>query len=263
MRLDRRRWPAKRRDAFDDIGVECALRQELRVPDFLGLVLEHFDESRADDLALLFGILDTVETPQEEVARICTDERNVVSPAEKPDDLFCFAFAHESRIDEDTGELIANRLMDQKRCDRRIDTSGQSADHACFADLFTNAAYGLRTEGPHVPIRGNSRDGLGEVAQKHRASRSVYNFGMEHRAVEAASLVRDNGEWRVLAHGENVEPLGQRGDAVAVAHPNFVTRAEGPQPLEKRRLARHLDLGTAELTLGVRFDAAAQLGDHR
>ncbi len=49
-------WAAERRDAFDDVGIERALRQEIGAADFVRLDLERLDEQAADDLAFLFRV---------------------------------------------------------------------------------------------------------------------------------------------------------------------------------------------------------------
>ena len=56
--FDRNRWPAGEADAFDHIGVERALRQEIRAADFLRFFFKDVDEFRADKFALLFGVCD-------------------------------------------------------------------------------------------------------------------------------------------------------------------------------------------------------------
>ena len=56
--LDRDRWPAGEGHAFDHIGVERALREEIRAADFLRFFLKHVDEFAADEFALCFGVGD-------------------------------------------------------------------------------------------------------------------------------------------------------------------------------------------------------------
>jgi hypothetical protein len=65
MRLDRHRWPAGERHAFDHVGIERALRKKLSAADLLGFRLEHVDEQPADGLALLFRIGDALEFAEE------------------------------------------------------------------------------------------------------------------------------------------------------------------------------------------------------
>src|SRR3546814_16596524 len=63
------------------------------------------------------------------------NERDVVMATEQADDLIGLTGAHQPVIDEHTGELLADRLMDQHRRDRRIDLARQPADYAALADL--------------------------------------------------------------------------------------------------------------------------------
>ncbi len=118
MRLDGGGRTAQRRDAFDHVGIKRALRQELRALDLLRLTLEDIDEGAADDLALALGILDALEASEEQGGRIGVDERNVVVAAKQRDDFIGLARAHQTGVDENAGELIADRFMDQKGRDR-------------------------------------------------------------------------------------------------------------------------------------------------
>jgi hypothetical protein len=43
-------------------------------------------------------------------------------------------------IDEDAGELVADRLVDQHRRDRGIDAAREAADHLAVADLRADRA---------------------------------------------------------------------------------------------------------------------------
>src|SRR3546814_16240188 len=63
------------------------------------------------------------------------NERDVVMATEQADDLIGLTGAHQPVIDEHTGELLADRLMDQHRRDRRIDPARQPADYAHLSDL--------------------------------------------------------------------------------------------------------------------------------
>ena len=122
MRLDRDTRAALERDAFDHVGIERALREKVRRAtaiggDLLRLFVEDIDEQLADDLALLFRLLNAIERFQERLARIDMDERDVVMAAKQRDDLLGLALAQQPMIDEDAGEPVADRLMDQQRGD--------------------------------------------------------------------------------------------------------------------------------------------------
>ena len=57
VRFDRDRRAAREADAFDHIGIECALGQKLCALDLVGVFLEHVDEQPPDGLALDLGYL--------------------------------------------------------------------------------------------------------------------------------------------------------------------------------------------------------------
>ncbi len=64
--FDRHRRAARKRHRFDHIGVQRALSQKFRAFDAIGVFLENVDEQPADDLALCFGIADTVQLAKEQ-----------------------------------------------------------------------------------------------------------------------------------------------------------------------------------------------------
>ena len=83
VRLDRHRWPAGERHAFDYVRIKRALREEVSAANLLGFLFEHIDEQLADDLALLLGIVDAGKLLQEQVFGLNVHQRNVVMIAEK------------------------------------------------------------------------------------------------------------------------------------------------------------------------------------
>ena len=69
MALDERRL-AHDRHRLDDVRIERALRQKIDLPELRGLLFEHVDERRADDLALLLGIDDAGEALEKQLGRV-------------------------------------------------------------------------------------------------------------------------------------------------------------------------------------------------
>ena len=67
VRLDRHRRAAGEGDALDHVGVERALREEIRAADLFRFRIEHVDEQAADGLALHFGIADAGELAEEKL----------------------------------------------------------------------------------------------------------------------------------------------------------------------------------------------------
>jgi hypothetical protein len=63
------------------------------------------------------------------------DQRHDCSVAEHGDDIGRLVLAHQAVVDEDAGQLVADRLMDQHGRNGGIDAAGQAADDALVADL--------------------------------------------------------------------------------------------------------------------------------
>ena len=89
-------------------------------------------------------------------------------------------------IDEDAGELIADRLVDQQRGDGRIDAAREPADHAALADLRADARDFAGAELRHGPVARAAGDAMDEIGEQRRAVRRVHHLGVELHAVEAA-----------------------------------------------------------------------------
>ena len=79
-------------------------------------------------LRFCLGVGDAGERREEHVGGVHMHERDVVMAAKELDDLLRLALAHEAMVDEDAGEPVADRLMDEHRGDRRIDPAREAAD---------------------------------------------------------------------------------------------------------------------------------------
>src|SRR5690606_24603194 len=110
-------------DRFDDVGIQRALRKVLGLADRLQGLLEHLHERAADDLPLLFRILDSLETAKED--RRCIDhaEVDVEMVAVQLLNRLAFVLAQQAVVDEHARQLPADRTMYQRRGYRRIDAS--------------------------------------------------------------------------------------------------------------------------------------------
>ena len=189
------RGPAGERHALDHVGIERALRQKLDRPlavarDAARLGLERVDEELADRLALGLRIVEPLERLEEFVGRVDMDERDVEMAAEQAHHLLRLALAHEAVIDEDAGQLVADRLVDQHRRDRRIDAAREAADHARLADLRADARDLLGAEGGHRPVALEARDLVQEIGDELRPVGRMDHLGVEHGRVVAARFRR-------------------------------------------------------------------------
>src|SRR3989442_11262260 len=118
MRLDRMRLLRLGAGRFNHVRVYRSLREPAGAGDFLRLRLEDVDELAADDLALLFRVDHARKRTQKRFARVNAVDLDAEMPRERIHDLIRLAESQQARIDEDAGELVADRAVDECRCDR-------------------------------------------------------------------------------------------------------------------------------------------------
>ena len=228
------------------------------------LLVEHVDKGGADRLALVLGVGDAGELVEKQVAGVAMHQRDVVVAAEQAHDLLRLAQAQQPGVDEDAGQLVADRLVQQGRGDRR--SRPRRKGRRSTRPLPTwraDALDRLGAERGHRPVAADAADPVGEVAQQQPALRRVHDLGVEQDAVKAPGVIGGRGEGRAVADRHRAEIRRQRIDLVAVAHPYLLARALRPQPLEQPALAGDVDKGAAEFLVVAEGDAAAKLGAHR
>ena len=136
--LDRRRR-ALEGYRLDHVRVERALREEAHVAQGRRFLLEHLDESGADDAPLLLGILHAGQALEESLGSVDVAQIEVEAVAAQRHDLLCLASPQQAVVDEDAGELITNGLVDQRGDHGRVDAAGETADDPVVADAGANA----------------------------------------------------------------------------------------------------------------------------
>ena len=93
---------------------------------FLRLLVEYLDEESADNLALFFRILDALQRSKKSIRRVNADHVDVHMFGEGLHDLVTFVMTQQAVVNEYADELIADRLVQQRCNNRRIDTAGQA-----------------------------------------------------------------------------------------------------------------------------------------
>ena len=131
-------------------------------------------------------------------------------------------------VDEDAGELVADRLVDQHGRHRAVDSARQPADDPALADLRADLAISAALKCAMRPVARQAAR-CGAKLPISCPARRVRHLGMELHGVELALLVRDGRERRALRHAHHLEPGRQPRDAVAVAHPHGVALALLPE----------------------------------
>src|SRR6202042_856837 len=135
-------------------------------------------------------------------------------------DLAGFTLTQQPMIDEDAGELRADRARDQRRGDGGIDPAGEGADHLVAADLRANFLDRALEKGIHLPISLEAGDLLQKITEDRSAVLRVNHLGMKLDAVDLPRRVPHGRDVTALRRGQPMVAVGQRHDRVPVRHPN-------------------------------------------
>ena len=114
--LDRRRALAPA--GLDHVGVERSLDEVADTRQLCRLLLEDADELGADQFALALRLADALEALEKALLGVDRDERDLEGVAEGSDHLLALVLSHQAVIDEDAGQLVADRAVDEQRRDR-------------------------------------------------------------------------------------------------------------------------------------------------
>lgn len=237
--------------------------EEVGAAELLCLFLKGLDEQPADDLALGFRVADAFELTDETIGGIDVQQVQIVVLAEHGDDAGRLVLAHQAVVDEDAGQLVADGLVDQQGCDGAVDAARKRADDTLVAHLRADLLDRLLPVGRHRPVALDAGNVVNEITDQLGAIRRMHDLGMELHAVIFPLLVGDEGVGRVGGGGDHLETIRQRGDAVAMAHPDLMARAGGPEALEQLAVPVDLEEGAAEFAVMTAFDLAAELHAHR
>src|SRR5690606_13732464 len=161
-------------------------------------------------------------------------------------------------IDEHAHELIADRGVQERCDDRRIDAAREGEQHAVLADPAADALDVVGDDVLRRPRRRAAAHVAHEARQDLETVLGVRDLGMKLQAVDPPLRVRDRGERRVTRSRDRLEARRQALDPVAVAHPD-PERSVGPaEPGEERIVVGQLDLRVAVLALRRRANLAAE-----
>ena len=155
---------------------------------------------------------------------------------EEVHELVALAQPQQPGIDEHADQLVAERLVQQRRHHGGIHATRQAEQHAgrgppACARVAMSRAMML----PGCQSLGTAADVVHEARQDPLALGRVRHLGMELHAVEAPALVGHAGERRVAAAGNGAKAGRQPRDPVAVAHPDV------ERPVGRRRASRRRD----------------------
>ena len=186
------------------------------------------------------GSVTPASAPRNSSRGVDMDERDVVVVAEQVDDLLRLAFAQQAVVDEDAGELVADRLVDaapRRRRNRRRPTGRRS--RARRRPGRGSRAISRSRKAAMRPVAACSRRPRGRSWRAApRPLRRVHHLGVELHAVEAPRLVGDGGEGRAGRDADRAEARRQRGRRGRRGSSTPAARAPRPDAVEQRAVRR-------------------------
>ncbi len=165
-------------------------------------------------------------------------------------------------VDEDAGEPVPHRAVDQRGGHRRIDPARQAADHPRGGADLAHDPRGLALDEMACgPVRRAATDLEQEVGDDLAAAGRVGHLGMELYRMNRLGLMLEARHRRIGAGRRGHIARRRRIHVIAVAHPALDVFARR-KPLEQPP-AQHLHLGAAVfLPVGVHHLRSGQMGDH-
>ena len=116
-------------------------------------------------LRLCFRVGDAGQMLHELLAGIDPDHLDAQILGEHVHHHVAFAQAQQAVIDEDAGQLVADRAVDQRRRHARIDPAGQPENDIVAADLAADRLHRFGDVIGHVPVRLATADFMHEAGQ--------------------------------------------------------------------------------------------------
>lgn len=153
-------------------GIEGTLKEPLNLSralgfNFLRLVLEDVNELPSNELALLLGVVNTLETSKEFIASIDDSQVDTELRLKNLLDLLALVQSHAAIVHKDGVESISNGFCHQLSGNGRVDTTTDSTQHlAVRANQGANSCDFLADEFRHCPLLLGTANTHSEVLQK-------------------------------------------------------------------------------------------------
>ncbi len=179
------------------------------------------------------------ELVEEALLGLDVDQRDA-ELLEGGDDLLGLVQPHQAVIDEDTGQLLADRFVDEQRRDRGVDPAGEPADHPPLPHLRPDLRHLLFDHRLRRPLLLAASDVAQEPGEDLRPVRRVDDLRVELDPVEATVGVLAGGDRRPRTRRQRREPLGRLEHRITMAHPAVLLLGQAgeqpPTPIRKRQI---------------------------
>ena len=170
--------------AFNAVRIDRTLRKEAVGAGLADLIPEDVIELLADDMALLLRIINALEFIKEMRLTVDADKVHIKQLREGLLNEIALILAHESLIDKDTCELLADCTAQKCGCNRGIHAAGKAEHDLLITDLCAELCDCFFDEIIHDPVAGKAADMIKEIVQQFLAEDAVRNLGVELYRIE-------------------------------------------------------------------------------
>ena len=168
---------------------------EVARPDalFPGDPAEHIDEHVADAPALFFGFFDPVERREELVRRVDDHESDSHVLSGRTLDILTLVFSQQPVVDEDTGQSVSDRTVNQRSGNGRVDATGQTTDCGPLTYRRSNPFHRLLYEGAGCPGGAAFTDPEEKIRNDLLTAGCMRHLGMELNSEDRTLRVPKRG----------------------------------------------------------------------
>ena len=133
--------------------------------------------------------------------------------------LVALVLSEQTVVDEDAGQLLADRPVQQHCRNGAVHSAGHGAEHRLVAYFLAQSLYLLVDEARHDPIALAGADIKEKSFEYLLAVLRVHDLGMELNGVDFLFVVFHRGARAVARDGCHPIALGQSAYIVGMAHP--------------------------------------------
>jgi|GEM_PF-3053036 len=129
-------------------------------------------------------------------------------------------FAQEAVVDKNTGQLFADRLVQQRGGDRGIDPTGKTQQHTGLPHFGANPTHRVSDEITRRPILPGATNAEEKIADHIHAALGVEDLRMELDAVKSPLCILDAGIRRILRNSRGDKAWRESREFITVRIPN-------------------------------------------
>ena len=206
---------------LDAVGVNSTLGEEgVLTALATDLVPEDFIELGANDLPLLLRVYHALQALQEVLLAVDPDEVHIKKAGEGLFYKVALIFPHQALVYEDTGQLVAHGPADEACGHGGIHAAGEAQNDLFIPDARSQGLDGILNKGIHLPVALAPAHVIQEVPQHLVAELAVGDFRVVLHRVNTLGLILHGSHGALFSGGCDFKALGQRINAVRMAHPD-------------------------------------------